>query len=849
MPSNRPARSRRQQSRPARVEPVEPRLLLSGTVLLNEIEANDPGQTDNRFEYVELAGTPGLALTNDWFVAFDGTYGPPSKIGVADLAVNLSSYSLGTDGLLEIQSSSVSGHPVPSGTTLVPDSSYFTQTGGFPNGTLSFYLFNSPGAPFVAGTNYDPGATGTLGNLPSGAVAIDHVAIPDTNNSKDVIYGGVDVAENPSLNKGTADAVTRFPGNTAVNSAAWYGGELVDTNNVDSQLQYDVTRESTNEPANAWLTPGAVNDTPLFNAASYSFALTKPAAVGATVGTVLATPVGTDTETYALTGTGSSNFWVSAAGKITLAANASAGTYTLTVSATDNQTAVASSAPVKIVVSQTGSSVAIASNNSAASYGQPITFTATVSPTATVTGTVQFLVDGSDDGVAVPLSAGVATITTSTLAAGSHTVSAIYGGDGNYTGSAQAVLQNVSSAAVTISTPAVCLKLDTNTAYVDVWSNNTASGSPTRQLLMSSVKSITTQSGDTVVDFSAGDPVPTGGLNVAGGAVAVVGSAGNDTVTAATGSITVDGSAITTPGVTGVSFAPGTGTDSVSVTSGQLTLLPTAGAGPNPVMNFSSISISQSALLKIAQATPQAVLITAGLTIAGTAGSPLGTLDLDGNDMIVRGGILGTVTAQVAAGYDLAAGGSWAGTGITSSAAAEDSTHLSALGVVQNNQNGGPLFTAANPFDGVTPNASDVLIKSTLFGDANLDGVVDGSDYTLIDGAVGNTATGWLHGDFNYDQTIDGSDYALIDNAFNNQPAAAVAAVRLAASAVRLAPASVVSAETRAPKIRPKPSAGTVLFSGAANPPVDATAAIADWDKLKKSRQLLAVKPQNPTDL
>jgi hypothetical protein len=29
--------------------------------------------------------------------------------------------------------------------------------------------------------------------------------------------------------------------------------------------------------------------------------------------------------------------------------------------------------------------------------------------------------------------------------------------------------------------------------------------------------------------------------------------------------------------------------------------------------------------------------------------------------------------------------------------------------------------------------------------------------------------TGWANGDFNYDGVIDGSDYTLIDNAFNTQ--------------------------------------------------------------------------------
>jgi len=71
-----------------------------------------------------------------------------------------------------------------------------------------------------------------------------------------------------------------------------------------------------------------------------------------------------------------------------------------------------------------------------------------------------------------------------------------------------------------------------------------------------------------------------------------------------------------------------------------------------------------------------------------------------------------------------------------------------------------------------------VLIKYTYYGDANLDGVVDGSDYTRIDsGYITSGSTGWMNGDFNYDGVINGSDYTLIDNAFNTQGAQLAAAI------------------------------------------------------------------------
>lgn len=63
----------------------------------------------------------------------------------------------------------------------------------------------------------------------------------------------------------------------------------------------------------------------------------------------------------------------------------------------------------------------------------PVTFTATLSSTyGTPTGTVNFL-DGSTQIGSGTLSKGVATFTTSSLAVGAHSITAVYGGDANFT--------------------------------------------------------------------------------------------------------------------------------------------------------------------------------------------------------------------------------------------------------------------------------------------------------------------------------------------------------------------------------------------------------------------------------
>jgi fibronectin-binding autotransporter adhesin len=189
------------------------------------------------------------------------------------------------------------------------------------------------------------------------------------------------------------------------------------------------------------------------------------------------------------------------------------------------------------------------------------------------------------------------------------------------------------------------------------------------------------------------------------------------------------------------------------------------------VQSIGTVNVASGAVLALSNASLHAgrsVLVTNALAV-----STAGTLDLSNNDLMLNGSSpsLSTVTAMVAAGYNLVGGGKWNGAGITSSAAASDSTHLTALGVIQNNQSGTAIYSASNLFDGIAPEANAVLVKYTYFGDANLDGKVDGSDYSLIDAGYSShgTLSGWYNGDFNYDGTIDGSDYALLDNAYNNQ--------------------------------------------------------------------------------
>jgi hypothetical protein len=84
-------------------------------------------------------------------------------------------------------------------------------------------------------------------------------------------------------------------------------------------------------------------------------------------------------------------------------------------------------------------------------FGQSVTFTAIVSGATTPTGTVQFF-DGATSLGTVALSGTSAALTTSTLAVGTHPITAVYSGDIDDPGSTSPALSQVVNAAAGAAT-------------------------------------------------------------------------------------------------------------------------------------------------------------------------------------------------------------------------------------------------------------------------------------------------------------------------------------------------------------------------------------------------------------
>ena len=181
------------------------------------------------------------------------------------------------------------------------------------------------------------------------------------------------------------------------------------------------------------------------------------------------------------------------------------------------------------VVNKADTSITVTSSLNPSTFGQSVTFTATVSAVApgagTPTGTVTFLDGGSPIGTGT-LSGGIATFTTSALTAGNHTITTSYGGDGNFNGSTGSLTGN----------PQVVNKANTTTAVTSSANPSVFGQSVTFTATVSAVAPGAGTPTGTVTFLDGGNPIGSGTLS--GGIATFSTSAlavGNHTITTSYG--------------------------------------------------------------------------------------------------------------------------------------------------------------------------------------------------------------------------------------------------------------------------------------------------------------------------
>jgi hypothetical protein len=246
--------------------------------------------------------------------------------------------------------------------------------------------------------------------------------------------------------------------------------------------------------------------------------------------------------------------------------------------------------------------------------------------------------------------------------------------------------------------------------------------------------------------FNADGAVTTWALSVHTGILTISGG------TFASGSTYNAGGTITqTGGSSNLGPVTGTGTINVGTTPSQGGTLSVPMIVTALQQNF--VNIQTRGLLELTGGTNNTV---STLSING------GDLDLTNTHLIMSyAGAKDpsvTILGYLKSGYN---GGAWNGLGIESTTA-------------QTHPGYGVGFADSADHVDTSLGGQEIEVAYALYGDVNLDGSVNGTDFSVLAAHFGENVTGgWEMGDFNYDGVVNGTDFSLLAGNFGKSASGA----------------------------------------------------------------------------
>ena len=351
--------------------------------------------------------------------------------------------------------------------------------------------------------------------------------------------------------------------------------------------------------------------------------------------------------------------------------------------------------------------------------------------------------------------------------------------------------------------------------HAGVWINSATpgTGTPTRQWLLSQTAPFVFGGGlandRLTLDFSTGNPLPAGGIGYDGGdgvnSLTFIGTSSNDILTDGSAGMTFTnglfGNApISAANIQSLHFHGGSGgNDSINLTNGTYTLDADTPAGTPNV----SVTVQTGAVAAfntdqhLANLTLNGGLATLSTTrhsmyVNGLSITNNGLLDIANNFLYLNNtaNSFATIKSYLDAAYNLhgvgnpnapLAGDYNGPSGITSSIA--KTSYASDLvvglgiynGTLQDPANpdtvGQILGPDSNSGHGTGIPLNQILIRPTLTGDLNGDGLVNAYDVNLFNSYglfnTGSTPLGWQAGDLNGDGVVDSKDVTVFNTVGN----------------------------------------------------------------------------------
>jgi hypothetical protein len=168
-------------------------------------------------------------------------------------------------------------------------------------------------------------------------------------------------------------------------------------------------------------------------------------------------------------------------------------------------------------------------------------------------------------------------------------------------------------------------------------------------------------------------------------------------------------------------------------------------------LTASSLSINQGAVVVASNTTLDSASSASNVTLPSLSINPASYLDITNNHIIINyttSDPISTIVSYIQSGYN---NGNWNGPGIISSTAATN--HAYTVGWADGNDGTGNIAGLSS---------GEIELKYTLLGDANLDGTVNGSDFSILAANFGKGVTNWDQGNFLFSSSVNGSDFSAL---------------------------------------------------------------------------------------
>jgi len=189
--------------------------------------------------------------------------------------------------------------------------------------------------------------------------------------------------------------------------------------------------------------------------------------------------------------------------------------------------------------------------------------------------------------------------------------------------------------------------------------------------------------------------------------------------------------------------------------NGQLNLINSTVHAGNGPLAAEAVASAGASVLQGRMSGGNLTVSSGSLALAASSGTSIvdalnvaagAQLNLNDNSVVIRSGNLAQITDQIRAGLSGSAG----------IAGAVGDANLR-LGAIANGTIGSPIY---GEFENVTGlMGGEVLLRSTIIGDLNLDGAVTIADVLDLSSNLNKTNATWQMGDVNYDGLVSISDY------------------------------------------------------------------------------------------